>query len=76
MKLTHRQALTLVKIVDDAILKATEIMAEWDAIDTQYLYDLEAIRLEVINMAWESGAFKDRLLVYQLLGPQVRPPLK
>ena len=76
MKLTHRQALTLVKIVDDAILKATETMAEWDAIDTRYLYDLEAVRLEVINFAWESGAFKDRLLVYQLLGPQVRPPLK
>jgi hypothetical protein len=59
MKLTHRQALTLVKIVDDAILKATEIMAQWDAVDTQYLYDLEAIRLEVITMAWESGAFRD-----------------
>jgi hypothetical protein len=59
MKLTHRQAHTLIKIVDDAILKATEIMAEWDAIDTQYLYDLEAVRLEVINFAWESGAFKD-----------------
>jgi hypothetical protein len=59
MKLTHRQAHTLIKIVDDAILKATEIMAEWDAVDTQYLYDLEAIRLEVINFAWESGAFKD-----------------
>ena len=29
MKLTHRQAHTLIKIVDDAILKATEIMAEW-----------------------------------------------
>ena len=59
MKLTHRQAHTLIKIVDDAILKATEIMAQWDAVDTQYLYDLEAVRLEVINFAWESGAFKD-----------------
>jgi hypothetical protein len=59
MKLSHRQALTLVKIVDDAILKATETMAEWDAVDPQYLYDLEAIRTEVITFAWESGAFKD-----------------
>ena len=59
MKLTHQQARVLVKIVDDAILKATEIMAEWDSVDPQYLYDLEAIRLEVINFAWESGAFKD-----------------
>jgi hypothetical protein len=59
VKLTHRQAHALIKIVDDAILKATEIMSEWDAVDPQYLYDLEAVRLEVINFAWESGAFKD-----------------
>jgi hypothetical protein len=59
MKLTHRQAHTLIKIVDDAILKATETMAEWGSVDLQYLHDLEAVRSEVINFAWQSGAFKD-----------------